>query len=599
VLVTCESLPGYGQPTTVEALEQALAHVAVLETGEGERKQLGEGNAAPSLEWLQHALDLADPNDLDRDEWIAFTAAWKQSGWTLADEPTLRSMWDRWCERYADNDPGENGKQWRDLTSTQLDWRSLVKRVPSLHASLAFGTGQTVTAAPAAGTPPMPAVAPPQPLDCSGEYLTHLEQAEYFKGCVSIISLGKIMTPNGEFLNASQFNQRYGGKLFIITSEGKKTDEAWKAATRSTLWKVPVVSQTRFLPMRPPGEIITDELGRTGVNTYIPPNRPVVAGDVTPFLRHMEAIIPDAGDRDILLDWMAHIIKYPGFKIPWAPVIQSTEGIGKGIIKELMTYAVGLHYVHYPNANELADSGGKFNGWMRNKVFILADEIRVDEKRQMVEVLKPLISESLIEVQSKGVDQQMEDNPANWGFFTNYQDAIPVYRNGRRYAIFYSGLQSEAALLAVGMNDDYFRHLFQWLRADGASHVTHWLMQRSVSPETMPMRAPKTTSWTKALEISRTPIERTIVEAVADGVVGFKNGWVSSITAIARCREKGAIRNGIAPQTLLEIMRHMGYSEIGRADRPWILEDREERATLYALNINADVRQYGMDQGYE
>ena len=598
-LVTCHALPGYGTRTTVDALEAALVHITAVE-GEGERVALGEGDQAPSLDWLRYALTLVDPSDLDRQEWFTLTCAVKQAGWTLADEPTLRALWDEWCARYAANDPAENEKMWRSVTTTELGWRTLCKRVPSLQASISFGVGQpvaTVEAAPA-NTAVLPMPEPPA-LDCGGEYLTHLECEAWFKGCTFVTKVGQILAPNGTFMNASTFNVEYGGKQFIITGEGKKTDEAWKAATRSTLWTVPKVHHTRFLPRLTPGAIVKDDLGRTGVNMYIPPERAATPGDVEPFLRHMRAIVPDDGDLNILFDWMACIIKYPGFKIPWAPVIQSAEGIGKGIIKDLMTYAVGISYVHYPNAQQLGDSGGKFNGWMRNKVFILADEIKVDEKRHMVEVLKPLISEKLIEVQSKGVDQQMEDNPACWGFFTNYQDAVPVYRNGRRYAMFFSVLQTEADILAAGMDDAYFKALFNWMEAAGNAHVTHWLMQRAVSPETIPMRAPKTTSWEKAVEISRSPIERVIQEAVADGVAGFKGGWVSSIAVLTRCKEAGAIKGGIQPATLATILNNMGYTEVGRADRPWFVEDRENRATLYAFSADADVRMYGLAQGYE
>lgn len=596
VLVTCHALPGYGTPTTVEALEQALAHVNVLDVGSGERKPLGEGAQAPSLEWCERALQLADPNTMDRDEWIAFTAGWKQASWTCGTEEQIFKLWSDWCARYEKNDVGENLKQWRDITDSQLDWKSIQRKSPQLQANMSFGVPTTAPVVPGAPVPPLPS---PPPLDCSGEYLTHVECEQYFKGCVSVVGMNRIMTPEGEFLNSAQFNQRYGGKLFIITSDGKKTDEAWKAATRSTMWSVPKVSHTRFLPMQPTGEIVTDALGRKGVNTYIPPQRDLSPGDVTPFLAHIEAMIPDPRDRDILFDWMAHIIKYPGFKIPWAPVIQSAEGAGKGVIEIVMTLGVGAPYCHFPNAQELAESGGKFNGWMRNKVFILADEIKVDEKRHMIEVLKPLISRPSIEIQSKGVDQGMEDNPANWGFFTNYQDAIPVHRNGRRYAIFFSALQSEYEILARGMTDEYFKALYRWLNGGGASHVVHWLMQREVSPDTIPMRAPKTTSWDKAVEISRSPIERVITDAIQAQLPGFKGGWISSIATVARCKERNAVRGGIAPQTIADILRGIGYVEIGRADRPWFQEDREERAVLYAADPNADIATYGFAQGYE
>lgn len=597
-LVACYALDGYGQMTTVEALEAALQHIVVVDAGDMERKPLGEGDQAPSLEWLNYAMTLVDPGELDRDEWLGITAAVKQAGWTLTDETTLRLMWDGWCARYPGNDLAENDKLWKSIGSTELGWRTLTKRVPSLQPAVSFGVPQQPQTSEAAGVPPMPVNAPP-PLDCSGEYLTHLECAEWFKGCSFITTLGQILGPDATFYNATQFNAVFGGKKFIIDGEGKKTDEAWKAATRSTVFKIPIVHHIRFVPQKPSGEIIHDALGRTGVNMYVAPKVRMVDGDPSPFLNHIAAIIPDTNDRKILLDWMAHTVKFPGFKIPWAPVIQSAEGVGKGVIKKIMTHCVGQPYVHFPNAQELADSGGKFNAWMRNKVFILADEIKVDEKRHMIEVLKPLISEELIEVQAKGHDQKMEDNFCNWGFFTNYKDAVPFNRNGRRYAMFFSALQNEADILLRGMGDDYMKSLFEWLNADGAAIVAKWFNDYPIERGSIAMRAPKTTSTEEAIAIGRSPIERAIQEAVADNVPGFKNGWVSSIAAVNRCKALQVVRGTIAPQTISTIMEGMGYAEIGRADRPWFQEHRDERSTLYALDRGADVRSYGLAQGYE
>ncbi len=603
-LVTCHALRGFGQPLTVEQIEAAVSHVTVIEGG-GERKPLGDPDlAAPSIAWLKRAMELVDPNDLGREEWLALSAAIKQAGWTLADETSLYNMWAAWCARYADDNPAENAKLWHSVRTTELGWHSLVRRVPSLRAAVSFGEGgapavpvPTVPGDPAPATPPMPE---PAPLDCSGEYLSHLECQQWFKGCVFIGALGKILLPNGKLYNATQFNgSEYAGKKFIWTHDGKATDEPWKAALRSTVWTIPKVDHMRFLPSEPPGAIITDVLGRKGVNTYVKPNIEMVEGDPSPFLNHIAAIIPDEGDRRILFDWMAHVVKYPGFKIPWAPVIQSTEGIGKGVIKEVMTHAIGLPYVHFPNAQQLGDSGGKFNGWMRGKVFILADEIKVDEKRHMVEVLKPLISEKLIEVQSKGVDQEMEDNPANWGFFSNWKDAIPVSRNGRRYAIFYSPIQTEDDLLARGMGDDYMKALFEWLSNGGNAIAAHWLHHYQIERGAIPMRAPKTTSWDEAVQISRSPVERAIAEAIASNAPGFSGGWVSEIAAVKRVREVGATRGTVPPHAIKSVLEGMGYRESGRQIRGYIQEDRDQRGVLYFKDGVADPVGYGVAQGYE
>jgi hypothetical protein len=605
-LVTCHALPGFGQTITVEQLEASVSHVTVVDGGVGERHSLGDpALAAPSLAWIKRALDLVDPNDLDRGEWIAVTAAVKQSGWTLTDEASLYQMWAEWCARYGANNQGENEKQWKSLRSTELGWPSLLRRVPSLRAVMSFGEGVAAGApmlppGAAGATPPMPAgQTEPPALDCRGEILTHLECAEWFKGCVFVGSMGKMLLPNGRLYDSTKFNgSQYSGKKFIITQDGKMTDEPWKAATRSTLWTVPKVDHLRFLPMQEPGAVVTDVLGRIGVNTYVKPNIDMVPGDIAPFLNHLSAIIPDEGDMRILLDWMAHVVKFPGFKIPWAPVIQSTEGIGKGIIKLAMTYAIGSPYVHFPDAQQLGDSGGKFNGWMRSKVFILADEIKVDEKRHLVEVLKPLISEELIEVQSKGVDQEMEDNPANWGFFTNYKDAVPVTKNGRRYAMFYSPIQTEDDLFARGMGDEYMKALFAWLKGDGQRFIAHWLYNYPIERGAISMRAPRTTSWDEAVSISRSPIERAIQEAIEGAVCGFRAGWVSEIAAMKLIKDNQVVRGNLPPHAIRAVLEAMGYREVGRQPVPYFQEDMTRAGVLYS-NRSADVARYGMEQGYE
>lgn len=604
-LVTCWGISA--APVTVEALETALLPVQVIDGGAGTRHDLGDPDlAAPSLEWLQRALDLVDPNDLDRAEWVAIMSAVKQAGWTLCDPDQLYAIWSAWCTRYTTNDIAENHKQWHSIRNTELGWKSLVRRVPSLQAIVTFGgtARQTPTAATAE---PVEAVAAllampdnqPPPLDCSGEFLTHLEQQEWFKGCVYVVNLGMIMVPDGRFLNQSGFNVVFGGKKFIVDGAGKTTLEAWAAATRSTLWQIPKVDHIRFRPDLDYAAIIRDDMGRAGINVYKPAHVERVPGDVTPFLAHIAALIPDAGDQKILLDYLAHNFKFPGYKIPWAPVIQSAEGAGKGVLKQLIEHCMGQSYVYFPNAKELTNSGSQFNGWMRNKLFILADEIKVDDRRDLIEVLKPMISEKRIEVQSKGVDQQIEDNYSNWCFFTNYKDAVPISKNGRRFAIFFSPLQRAEDMLLRQMHNDYFTALYNWLSNGGCAVIAHWFMQYPIERGNIPMRAPETTSWQEAVVVSRSPIERVIYEAIEDGLDGFKGGWISHLAVLKRCRETGALNRTPSLQIVAQCLESMGYINCGRSPRPYFAEDAQVRATLFHFGSFANVADYGRAQGYE
>lgn len=595
-LVTVSALAGYGQPLTVEALEFALAGVQVIDGGAGERHALGNPDlAAPSIAWLERALALVDPNDLDRSEWIAFTAGIKQAGWTLTDADSLFNIWSNWCARYANNDPGENLKQWNSIRNTELGWPSITRRVPTLRLDTGYKpVAPTTNAAAPVAVPAMPE---PAPLDCSSDILTHLEQQEWFKGCVAIERTGEILVPTGRFMKPGQFNMRYGGKQFVITSTGKMTDEAWKAATRSTLWTVPKADHTRFLPELPFGEIITDQLGRRGVNTYIPVQIKRAKGDASPFLNHLAMMLPYESDRKIFLDYLAHNIRFPGYKIPWAPMIQSTEGTGKGFIQEMLERILGEMYCYSPKAQELVKSGSTFNAWMRAKLLIIVNEIKVDERRELIEILKPMITDKRVEIQAKGIDQEMEDNCANWIFFSNFKDAIPVNQNGRRYCVFYSALQTKQDCISAGMDDRYFTALFRWMREGGSEIVADYLLNYQIEKGDIPGKAPDTSSTAEAVALSRGPIERAISDAVEDGQAGFRNGWVS-IEAVQRLMVDKSLRS-VSVATLEGILQAMGYRSVGRSTRAYFQEDRNGRSHLYHVDGSVPVEWYGHHQGYE
>jgi len=594
-LVTCCSLTGYGYTTPPEALEQALSSIQVGNVSGGGRHELGDPSlAAPDFNTALQALYAKDPNNLDRSQWISHMAAWKQAVSTLVPEQQSRDTFFKWCEQYEHNDIAENTKQWNSIRQTSNGWQTL-----KFGASfLALGDPTTVPAVAHFSGEPVSVTPAPEPVFTS-EILDPNEQRLYFRDCYFVTALGKIWDLKAKYaLNQTQFNGRYGGKMFVVTAEGKTDKSPWTAATLSTQWTVPKVDHIRFVPERASGEIIMDALNRKGLNIYIPATIKHQRGDPAPFLRHMELILPDAGDRKIFFDYLAHNIKYPGHKIPWAPLIQSEEGAGKGVIKMLMTHAIGSPYVYFPNAKELAESGAKFNAWMRAKLFILVDEIKVDDRRDMIEILKPMISEKEIEIQGKGYDQEKEDNYSNWAFFSNYKDAIPISKNGRRFAIFYSAIQSVDDLLARGMDKAYFDGLYAWMQYGGGNEiVTDYFLNYPIERNAIDMRAPSTSSKAEALENSMSQLDRLVGELVEDQKIGFRDGWISLIAFKNAARAAGV--KVPADSTLGKIFESAGYKRIGRALRGYNQEDMGSKSMLYSRNPIATVGEYGRSQGYE
>lgn len=599
LLVRAWPLPNFEKVHTSDDMTLLTSAVNVIEHI-STRSPLGDKElAAPSLGWLEFALQQTNPNEMERAEWLSFSAAFKQAGWSHSDDNTLFQMWSTWCNQYGDNDGGENLKLWNSIVDTEVGWKSILYRCPTVKAHIMFGHKEAPTAPqPMAQQPIQQTVAQVEDdVDPFGEILSEYDCEQYFKDCFFVEREGKIFG-SGRFMNANMFNGRFGGKRFIIDSTGKITDEPWKAALRSTVYTIEKVDHVRFLPQHPQYEIVRDGLGRKGLNTYIPANIDSKEGDLTIWFDWFDRIFPDKGDQKILFDYMAHCIKYPGHKIPWSPLIQSTEGIGKTMFKEIMANALGDMYVYSPKAPELVSSGSTFNAWMRGKLMILVDEIKIDERRELVEILKPMITDNRIEIQSKGVDQEMEDNPANWIFFSNFKDAIPINKNGRRYAILYSILQSKADLINAGMDDAYFRRLWDWMHNEGGVQaITHWLLNYPIECGDIPVRAPVTSSQAEAISISRSPMEVVIANCIEDGVCGFRGGYISSYAVINRSKAAG-IRQPTA-RTVQICLEGMGFVHLGRSPRAYMQEDVANRSEVFATLSNLPLEQYGKVQGYD
>ena len=384
-------------------------------------------------------------------------------------------------------------------------------------------------------------VVPPPPPSSSGQvfetgaqrFMATGQQAEYFAGCVYVQDLHMAWTPDYGFLKPQAFRVRYGGYLFGVDSVNEKTtDNAWLAFTESRAVGFPKVHTSCFRPEKPSGAVI-DEEGWTMVNSYIPIDTEQREGDPSRFLQFMQTLLPDQRDRDILVSYMAALVQYPGVKFQWCPLLQGAEGNGKTVLIRVLSHCVGNRYTHLPNAKEMGESGSKFNAWLTNKLFIGVEEIYVNDRREVSDALKVLITNDRVEMQGKGADQVTGDNRANFLMCSNHKDALKVSFDTRRYAVFYTAQQVRADLERDGMSGAYFPELYKWLRAEGYAVMNRYLHEYKIPDEFNPAgdmhRAPITSSMPEAVALSMGNIEQEIMEAIDNDRSGFKAGWVSSL----------------------------------------------------------------------
>jgi len=396
------------------------------------------------------------------------------------------------------------------------------------------------------------------------------DQLDHFDGCFFLSAHSVVYSlRRNEVLSKASFDVVYGGHLFVLDPMGQKTtDSAWEVFTRSRVNVPVVVNDLCFRPEIEPGAVVTSGI-RTAVNSYVPHETRVLDGDPAPFLEHLAKMLPDERDRMILLSWMARVIQTPGRKLQWWPVIQGVQGNGKTTLIEVMTYAIGEEYTHLVNVDAMAKTQGQFNSWLNRKLFVALEEIKVADRREFMEILKPIVTARRLALEGKGKDQVTGDNRADGMITTNHTDGMPVDDRERRYGMFFTAQQEPAHLIRDGMTDAYFANLRDWWHGEGAyaaqgasyglAVVAGFLRSMVISAELDPARhsrAPETTSTRAAVAASLGRVEQEVLEAIDEGRPGFCGGWVSSRYLDALIDQ---MRAGVPRSRRRALMQSLGY----------------------------------------
>lgn len=367
-------------------------------------------------------------------------------------------------------------------------------------------------------------------------------QLGHFAGCVYVRADDRVYTPDGDLLNKSRFDATYGGYQFVLDPQGQKTTtSAWEAFTQNRVYAAPRCHALCFRPEQPSGALIHEE-GRTLLNTYVPIETKRVAGDASRYLDFLAKILPDERDRRIILTYQASMLRNPGYKFQWWPVLQGVEGNGKTLLLRVMSHAVGQRYTHLVDVHKMAKQGTGFNGWVQGNLFLGVEEIYVAERRDFLEAFKPYVTNDRLPVEKKGVDQYTGDNRINGLLLTNHRDGVPINVDGRRYAVFFTAQQTAEQVVADGMGGSYFPDLYDWLKGRKAyahlgpdygyavinDYLRSYELDAEFDPAGLCVRAPETSSTAAALVASRGRAEQEVIEAIEQGRPGFANGWVSS-----------------------------------------------------------------------
>ena len=247
------------------------------------------------------------------------------------------------------------------------------------------------------------------------------------------------------------FNNRYFREAidtYGVTESGAPRIPALSAALGSNN-PVPRAIRTTYDPQHPDDRLPTIG-GEQLLNLYRPAiiERTAYRGNegVKLYKRLMKDLFPDDRERAMVSDYVAHCVKYPGVKLPYALLIKGCRNEGKSTLKTLISRMLGKHNCNEINNDVLKE---KHNGWILNRCFVALEEVKIGglEAYAVLEKMKPLISNSTASVRAMNKDAEQQDNLANFYMMTNHENALPLDESDDRYLVVFTRFHTDDAVV--------------------------------------------------------------------------------------------------------------------------------------------------------
>lgn len=281
------------------------------------------------------------------------------------------------------------------------------------------------------------------------------------------------------------------------------------------------------------------------------------------FLRHLAFFVEDPREQNIILDWMTYVYQNPGKRVNWALLLQGAYGSGKSYFVNVLQAIMG-DLVTNLDPTAIA---GRFTGWAHGSIVVAIEEIRISgtNKYEVLDRMKPFITNSTVQIEEKGRDHRTVPNFTSYMMLTNHKDAIPLTEGDRRYCVIFGRVQSEEQLFrelgGERAAEEYFSRLFEMTerRADA---LAHFFASREVSEEFSPKgRAPKTEAKAKMQAVAVSPERSQVEDAIARMECAVINDELLDVTWLNElCQQEGIeLPKG---RTLSAVLLEMGYEQI-------------------------------------
>jgi len=290
----------------------------------------------------------------------------------------------------------------------------------------------------------------------------------------------------------------------------------------------------------------------------------VPPGDVSPWMAHCEALLPEPSELKHCLDAMAFKVQNPKVKVNHAILHGGDEGCGKDTMWAPFIWAIAG-----PNHRNrsIVDNDNLASQWgydLEAEVMILNElkEPEARERRALANKLKPIIAAppETLTINRKGLHPYQMVNRVFVLAFTNDPLPISIPSQDRRWFCLWSS--------APRMDADAARDLWAWYGAGGFATIARWLHDRDVS-RFNPAAAPAVTDFKiNMVESGMSSAESYLVDLMRSRSGPFASGVSAGPFHVLLDR---VMQSGIVPAhikiptaALLHAFKEAGWRDRGR-----------------------------------
>jgi hypothetical protein len=312
-----------------------------------------------------------------------------------------------------------------------------------------------------------------------------------------------------------------------------------------------------------PGEtILCAREGLVYGNRWRDARPPVAAGvDPTPWLDHVERMIPDDIEREHVLNVMAFKVQNPNIKVNHAVLHGGHPGSGKDTMWAPFFWAVGGDSLANVKKLDNKDLSTPWGYHLECEVLII-NELRQPEasdRRALENSLKPVIAAppEFLSIQRKGLAPYEAVNRLQVVAFSNERMAITIPSNDRRWFVLWSD--------ALCMESDAAARMWAWYKSGGFAAVAAWLASRDIAAFNAGAAPPMTEAKAIMVETGMSGAESFLVEMMRARLGEFASGVLGGPWQSVCDRLTGQAPPGmkLPVAALLHAFREAGWVDMG------------------------------------